>query len=99
MEILLLPLSAMGVVFITAPFAAFLLAAVFAGLYYARRSKIVLLTALLWFSYAIYEYGMKMRWLCTGECNIRIDLMLIYPLLVGISLLALIMFLKTRKNA
>jgi hypothetical protein len=25
---------------------------------------------------------MKQRWLCSGECNIRIDLLLIYPVLV-----------------
>jgi hypothetical protein len=36
---------------------------------------------------------MKRRWLCSGECDIRIDLLLIYPLLViglvaaGVSLL------------
>jgi hypothetical protein len=32
--------------------------------------------------YSLYEFGMKHRWLCSGECNIRIDLLLIYPVLV-----------------
>jgi hypothetical protein len=35
-----------------------------------------------WLLYAAYEVGMKQRWLCTGECNIRIDLLAIYPLLL-----------------
>jgi hypothetical protein len=34
-----------------------------------------------WVLYALYEFGMKQRWLCSGECNIRIDLLVIYPLL------------------
>jgi hypothetical protein len=47
----------------------------------------------LWLLYAVYETGMQRRWLCSGECNIRIDLLVIYPLLLvglvaaGISLL------------
>jgi hypothetical protein len=32
--------------------------------------------------YAAYETGMQQRWLCTGECNIRVDLLLIYPILL-----------------
>jgi hypothetical protein len=43
--------------------------------------------------YAAYEAGMQQRWLCSGECNIRIDLLVIYPTLLislvvaGVSLL------------
>jgi len=35
-----------------------------------------------WLLYAGYEFGMQQRWLCTGECNIRIDLLAIYPMLL-----------------
>lgn len=35
-----------------------------------------------WIVYSLYEFSMKQRWLCSGECNIRIDLLLIYPVLV-----------------
>jgi formate hydrogenlyase subunit 3/multisubunit Na+/H+ antiporter MnhD subunit len=35
-----------------------------------------------WLLYALYEFGMKQRWLCSGECNIRIDLLAIYPVLL-----------------
>jgi hypothetical protein len=31
---------------------------------------------------------MKWRILCSGECNIRVDLLLIYPALVVLSILA-----------
>ena len=37
---------------------------------------------MLWLLYAVYETGMQRRWLCSGECNIRIDLLVIYPVLV-----------------
>jgi formate hydrogenlyase subunit 3/multisubunit Na+/H+ antiporter MnhD subunit len=40
---------------------------------------------ILWLLYAAYELGMQQRWLCSGECNIRVDLLLIYPvLLIGL---------------
>ena len=38
-----------------------------------------------WLLYALYETGMQQRWLCSGECDIRIDLLVIYPgLLIGL---------------
>jgi hypothetical protein len=40
--------------------------------------------------------GMKQRWLCTGECNIRIDLWIIYPVLVMGLVAALISLLRVR---
>ena len=40
---------------------------------------------IVWLLYALYETGMQQRWLCSGECNIRIDLLVIYPaLLIGL---------------
>jgi len=29
---------------------------------------------------------MYRRWLCTGECNIRVDLLLIYPVIILVSI-------------
>jgi len=37
---------------------------------------------------------MRLRWLCTGECNIRVDLLLIYPVLLVISGVAALGFLR-----
>jgi hypothetical protein len=58
----------------------------------ARRTPAVAV-GVVWLLYALYETGMKQRWLCSGECNIRVDLLLIYPVLLlslvaaGVSLL------------
>ena len=41
--------------------------------------------AVAWLVYAAYEAAMHLRWLCTGECNIRVDLLLIYPVLLVLS--------------
>ena len=46
------------------------------------RSRLVLVTGALWILYGIYEYLMQIRVLCSGECNIRVDLLLIYPILL-----------------
>ncbi|MRD47540.1 hypothetical protein [Caenimonas koreensis] len=49
-----------------------------------RRAFLVV--ALLWLVYSVYEYLMYARVLCSGDCNIRIDLLLIYPALLGSTL-------------
>jgi hypothetical protein len=46
--------------------------------------------ALAWLLYGIYEYLMFARVLCAGECNIRVDLLLIYPVLGVLALVALV---------
>jgi hypothetical protein len=65
---------------------------VFMILFALSRKLLVLAAALAWSAYVPYEYGMKLRLLCSGECNIRIDLLVLYPALVGISLVALVTF-------
>jgi hypothetical protein len=38
---------------------------------------------------------MQQRWLCSGECNIRVDLLVIYPaLLIGLLVAALSLLRK-----
>jgi hypothetical protein len=51
----------------------------------------------VWLLYALYETGMQKRWLCSGECNIRVDLLLLYPLLL-LSLIAGIVSLVRRRS-
>jgi hypothetical protein len=46
------------------------------------RTRLVLVTGVLWMLYGFYEYLMQIRVLCSGECNIRVDLLLIYPILL-----------------
>lgn len=99
MEILILPLVIMGNVFIIAPYLALLPSAFFYYLYFkSKKRRLILITVILWFLYSIYESGMMLRILCTGECNIRIDLLLIYPLLILISVSAIINYIKWKKN-
>ena len=63
------------------PYLALAPAVFFAALYYRRRRSAVLVAALAWLAYFPYEQAMKLRILCSGECNIRIDLLLLYPVL------------------
>lgn len=67
----------------------------------SRRGLLIL--AILWAGYAGYEYLMFARILCSGECNIRIDLLLIYPALLGCTLWVLVAAAvrasKRRRNA
>ncbi|MEO8158828.1 MAG: hypothetical protein ABI648_13605 [Betaproteobacteria bacterium] len=63
-----------------------LFAAVFglsiAACYRFSQIRLSLVTGVLWIIYGVYEYLMQARVLCSGECNIRVDLLLIYPFLL-----------------
>ena len=54
------------------------------------RHPLARAAAAAWGLYVVYESLMKQHVLCSGECNIRIDLLLVYPALVVLSVLALI---------
>jgi hypothetical protein len=82
-------------VFIEKPLLAALPLAVFLVLYAVSQKVIILAAAAAWLAYLPYEYGMKLRILCTGECNIRIDLLVLYPALVLISVVAVLAFLRS----
>src|SRR2546423_14503379 len=71
------------------PLLAVLPSIAFVGLYRMTRRPFVLVLGLAWLLYGIYEYAMRERILCSGECNIRIDLLVIYPVLLVGSLIAL----------
>ena len=72
----------MGDTFIAQPLTALVPAAIFAVWGRLLRSSFSYVVAALWGAYGIYELLMKLRVLCSGECNIRIDLLAIYPLLL-----------------
>ncbi|MDQ8153800.1 MAG: hypothetical protein P3B98_03975 [Gemmatimonadota bacterium] len=60
-----------------------------------------LLVALTWGAYAVYEYLMYRRVLCSGECNIRVDLLLLFPLLAGGALwtaVAVVQHIRARRR-
>lgn len=65
------------VVFVMWPATILAPAAYFFYLYHRDNNEQCFITAILWLAYGVWEYGMSQRVLCTGECNIRIDLILI----------------------
>lgn len=69
--------------------------AIFVVLWAWRRVQASLIAGLTWLIYSAYECAMFLRILCSGDCNIRIDLLLIYPLLLALSLYALFRYVKT----
>ena len=87
-------------VLIEMPWLALVHAALFFLLFLRVRARFILVTALLWLAYVPYEYAMKYRLLCTGECNIRVDLLLIYALLLTASLVSIVLFaMRWRRKA
>jgi len=69
-------------VLIDQPFLALAPAALFFLAYAAYKSRWALAASLLWSFYCFYELAMRHRLLCSGECNIRIDLLVVYPALL-----------------
>lgn len=61
---------------------ALVIAAVLAALWSWQRRRSAAIAAALWLLYAIYEGLMYARVLCSGECDIRVDLLLIGPVLL-----------------
>ena len=89
-------LGILAVLSIAYPMLALIPAGFLAALYWISRRKVTLVAAGSWFCYFPYEWGMKLRSLCSGECNIRVDLLLIYPLVLLVSLVAIFSFLRGR---
>lgn len=84
-------------IFIRWPWLVLVPIAAFGVLYARSRASSALAAALAWLGYLPYEYAMKLRWLCSGECNIRVDLLVLYPLLLLVSLIALWRGLRGRR--
>ena len=70
--------------------------AAFVALFAVSRKLLVLTAAAAWLAYLPYEYAMKLRLLCSGECNIRLDLLVLYPALLLISVVGLTVFAGAR---
>ena len=85
-------LGAMAI-FIEYPLLALAIGAVLLGLGRRARRRVVVGVGFAWLLYGVYELGMRQRWLCSGECNIRVDLLVIYPLLaLGVVAAAISLF-------
>jgi hypothetical protein len=85
-------------IFIAWPALALVPAVTFGALYAYGRRKRVLITALAWLAYFPYELAMKLRILCSGECNIRVDLLVLYPVLAVLSVASIYVVLRSRRT-
>jgi hypothetical protein len=74
--------------FIAHPWLALVAAAVLLSLWSWRRRHLAGFAAIAWAAYGGYEYLMFARVLCSGECNIRVDLLAIYPALLLLTVAA-----------
>ena len=86
-------------VFIQWPLAALIPGMLFGAGYAWRRKTFIAVTAALWIMYAVYEFLILKRVLCSGECNIRVDLLLFYPVLWIASLVALVQVVRRPRGA
>jgi hypothetical protein len=77
-------------VFVEKPWLALLAAGTLILIAAASRSRVALWVALSWWVYSLYEYAMKYRLLCSGECDVRIDLLVLYPVLFAATAIALV---------
>ena len=87
-------MTALFVAFQGQPWLAVLPAILFAGLGCLSRIRLVLATAVLWLLYCGYELAVEARILCSGECNIRVDLLILAPLLISLSALSGLAFAR-----
>ncbi len=90
-------LGAMAI-FIEYPVLALALGAVLLGVGRYARRRVVAGVGIAWLLYSLYEFGMRQRWLCSGECNIRVDLLVIYPMLAIGLVAAAISLLRAPKG-
>lgn len=63
-----------------------------------RRQRSAAIASAAWAIYCGYEYLMYTRVFCTGECNIRVDLLLMYPILIVLTLYAVIRNIRSRPS-
>ena len=89
-------LSLMGI-FIQYPWLAAMIGVFLVGSGKLRRRPTAVVAGGIWLLYAAYESAMRLRWLCTGECNIRVDLLLIYPFLLVTTVVGLVSLLRAGK--
>ena len=82
-------LQAMGNLFIKSPAYALVFAVFFFSLFLAKRKRSTLVAALAWTAYFLNELAMKKFF---PETNIRVDLLLFYPLLILVSFVGLATF-------
>jgi hypothetical protein len=84
--------------FIKWPAGAFIPAVAFAAAFAWDRRGVTLAPAIAWAIYAVLEMLNKAGITCRGDCNIRVDLLLIYPALWILSIAGVVGLFMGRKR-
>ncbi len=77
-------------IFINYPWMALLPALAFGLLWRRRRSRWSLIAAGAWLAYTVYAWPLWLGLGCAVECSMRVDLILLYPVLVLLSMGAVV---------
>ena len=85
--------------FIIFPAGAVIIGIAFVVVAYLRRKLIPAVVGGIWLLYGVYESLMYARVLCTGECNIRVDLLLIFPVLVVATIAGIVSSIRKGRNS
>lgn len=83
-------------IFTQFPYLAIPIGVLYFWIYQKAKLKIALLTGWCWCFYAVYEALMHFRILCSGECNIRVDLLVLYPVMIFLSFITMLFYIKSR---
>ena len=71
------------------PVIALMAAALLGALWWRDRRRLAGLAALMWLAYFLWEQALSLGYGCDPDCNIRVDLLVIYPILAVASLTVL----------
>jgi hypothetical protein len=65
-------------------------------MYRANRRRLIAITSALWALYTLYELSISLGFTCPEGCNIRVDLIIIFPILLIMSALGIIFYFLRR---
>jgi hypothetical protein len=69
-------------VFIEHPLLAAVIGILLVTLGRVLHRRLTTAAGVMWVMYSLWEFAIKQRWACSGDCDIRADLIFIYPLLI-----------------
>jgi glucose-6-phosphate-specific signal transduction histidine kinase len=85
-------------IFIEHPLLAAAIGLLLVGLGRWTQRGVAMTAGVLWLMYSLWEFAIKQRWLCSGDCDIRADLIFIYPVLFVVSVAAVVsLLIKPRR--
>ena len=80
-------------IFIEYPLLAAAIGLLLVGLGRWTHRGLAMTVGVMWLIYSVWEFAIKQRWLCRGDCDIRADLLFIWPVLFVGSVAAVVSLL------